>query len=201
MSDSLRLHGLYSPWNSPGQNTEWVAFPFSRGSSWNRNQAQVSCIAGGFFTSWATKEAQFNTLVVVVVAAAAVWLLSCVQLLWPHGQRSLTGYSPWDSPGKNTGVGCHFFLQGIFPTQESNPGLLNCRQILYQLSYKRSFACNDGQIGSYNSGSAEVKKSRYKCLPPKVRVPGACPRPDPDQTNSALGQISPTALRGSGLQA
>ena len=38
--------------------------------------------------------------------------------------------------GKNTGVGSHFLLQGIFPTQESNPGLLPCRQILYQLSYE-----------------------------------------------------------------
>ena len=38
---------------------------------------------------------------------------------------------PWDSPGKNTGVGCHFLLQGIFPTQGSNPGLLHCRQTLY----------------------------------------------------------------------
>ena len=37
---------------------EWVAFPFSRGSSQTRNQTQVSCIAGGFFTSWATREAQ-----------------------------------------------------------------------------------------------------------------------------------------------
>ena len=36
----------------------------------------------------------------------------------------------WDSPGKNTGVGCHFLLQGIFPTQGSNPGLLHCRQML-----------------------------------------------------------------------
>ena len=42
---------------------------------------------------------------------------------------------PWDFPGKNTGVDCHFILQGIFPTQESNPGLLHCRQILYQLKY------------------------------------------------------------------
>ena len=40
-----------------------------------------------------------------------------------------------DSLGKNTGVGCQFFLQGIFPTQISNPGLLHCQQILYQLSY------------------------------------------------------------------
>ena len=36
-----------------------------------------------------------------------------------------------DSPGKNTGVGCHALLQGIFPTQGSNPGLPYCRQILY----------------------------------------------------------------------
>ena len=43
-----------------------------------------------------------------------------------------------DSPGKNTGVGCHFLLQGIFLTQESNLGLLHCRQILHQLSYKGS---------------------------------------------------------------
>ena len=38
---------------------------------------------------------------------------------------------PWDFPGKNTGVGCNFLLQGIFPTQGLNPGLLSCRQILY----------------------------------------------------------------------
>ena len=44
---------------------------------------------------------------------------------------------PWDSPGKNTGVGCHFLLQGIFPTQGLNLGLLHCRQILDQLSYDR----------------------------------------------------------------
>jgi len=45
---------------------------------------------------------------------------------------------PWDSSGKNTGVGCHFLLQGIFPTQGSNPGLLHCRQILYHLSHQGS---------------------------------------------------------------
>ena len=40
-----------------------------------------------------------------------------------------------DSPGKNTGVGCHAFLQGIFPTQGLNPGLPHCMQILYCLSF------------------------------------------------------------------
>ena len=42
---------------------------------------------------------------------------------------------PWNSPGKNTRVGCHALLQGIFPTQGSNPGLLHCRQILYHLNH------------------------------------------------------------------
>src|SRR5574341_1014529 len=53
--------------------------------------------------------------------------------LRPHGL-----YSPWNSPGQNTEVGSLSLLQGIFPTQELNPGLPHCRQILYQLSHKRS---------------------------------------------------------------
>ena len=44
----------------------------------------------------------------------------------------------WDSPGKNTGVGCHALLQGIFPTQGSIPGLLHCRWILHHLSHQGS---------------------------------------------------------------
>ena len=53
-SNSLRLHGLCSPWNSSGQNMEWVAFPFSRASSQPRDRTQISCIPGGFLTSWVT---------------------------------------------------------------------------------------------------------------------------------------------------
>ena len=62
-------------------------------------------------------------------------LLSCVRLLWPHG---LYLYSPWNSPGQNTGVGSLSLLQEIFPTQGSNLGLPHCRSILYQLSHKGS---------------------------------------------------------------
>ena len=50
VSESLRSHELYSPWNSPGQNTGVVASLFSWGSSQPRDQTQVSCIAGRFFT-------------------------------------------------------------------------------------------------------------------------------------------------------
>ena len=56
--------------------------------------------------------------------------------LQPHGLQPTRLLCPWDFPGKNTGVGCHFLLQGIFLTQGSNPDLLHCRQILYHLSYE-----------------------------------------------------------------
>ena len=66
--------------------------------------------------------------------------LSRVRLCGPM-DCSLSVLCPWDSPGKNTGVGCHFLLQGIFPTQGSNPGLPHCRQILYHLSHQERPRC------------------------------------------------------------
>ena len=117
MSDSLYSYVLYSPLNSPGQNTgmgscshlqqifwtqglnpgllhcrlilyqlgywgspwilEWVAYPFSRGSSWPRNWTRVSCIAGSFVTSWATR----NTLIALkhLLSTHKVFgLISCI---------------------------------------------------------------------------------------------------------------------------
>ena len=52
--------------------------------------------------------------------------------------------SPWNSPGQNTGVGSLSLLQGIFPSQGSNPGLPHCRRILYQLSHKGSPTISKG---------------------------------------------------------
>ena len=45
---------------------------------------------------------------------------------------------PWNFPGKNTAVGCHFLLLGIFPTQGLNLGFMHCRHILYHLSHQGS---------------------------------------------------------------
>ena len=58
---------------------------------------------------------------------------SCLTLCDPMDYTS-----PWNSPGQNTGVGSLSLLQGIFPTQGSNPCLLHCRWILYQLNHKGS---------------------------------------------------------------
>ena len=61
-----------------------------------------------------------------------VYIISCI---WQFLTIWMVAYlCPWGFPGENTGVGCHFLLQGIFPTQWSNPRflcLLHCRQILY----------------------------------------------------------------------
>ena len=79
-------------------------------------------------------------------------ILSCSVVsnsLQPHGL-----YSPWNSPGQNTGVGSLSLLQGIFPTQGSNPGLPHCRWILYQLSHKGSPGILEWVAYPFYSGSS-----------------------------------------------
>ena len=58
--------------------------------------------------------------------------------LWPHELQLSRFLCPWDFPGKNTRVGWHSLLQGIFSTQGLNLGLLHCRQVLHQLSHQES---------------------------------------------------------------
>ena len=70
---------------------------------------------------------------------------SCPTLCDPTDYRTRL-LCPRDSPGGNSGVGCHFLLQGIFPTQGSNPCLLHCRQILYHLSYREVPLLKEWQI-------------------------------------------------------
>ena len=60
-----------------------------------------------------------------------------IELRSPTLQADSLPAEPQEKP-KNTGLGSLYLLQGIFPTQESNQGLLHCRQILYQLSYQGS---------------------------------------------------------------
>ena len=86
--------------------------------------------------------------------------LSCVRLF-----ATLWLYSPWNSPGQNTGVGSLSLLQGIFPTQGSNLGLLHCRQILYQLSHKGSPSVPEWVIYLFSSGfSWPSNWARVSCI-------------------------------------
>ena len=69
-----------------------------------------------------------------------------------------------DSPGKKTGVGCHTLLQGIFPTQELNPGLPHCRQILYHLSHRGSPRILEWVACPFSRGSYQPRKSKWDLL-------------------------------------
>ena len=64
-------------------------------------------------------------------------------------------YSPWNSPGQNTGVGSLSPLQGIFPTQGLNPGLPHCSQVLYQLSHKGSPRILEWVVYPFSSRSSQ----------------------------------------------
>ena len=79
--------------------------------------------------------------------------------LQPHGL-----YSPWNSPGQNTRVGSLSRLQGIFPTQGSNPDLPHCRHILYQLSHKGSPRILEWVAYPFSSGSSQPRdQTRVSC--------------------------------------
>ena len=79
--------------------------------------------------------------------------------LWPHGLWPARLLCPWAFPGKNTGVGCQSLLQGIFPTQGLNPGLLNCRQTLPSTIWATREDC----LGSYN-GILYSSENNYSYL-------------------------------------
>ena len=106
---------------------------------------------------------------------------SCLTLCHPMDCSPPGSSVQGDSPGKNTGVGCHALLQGIFQTQESNQGLLHCRQILYQLSYQ-------GSLYPLAATAAAVASVVSDSVRPHRRQPIRLPRPwDSPGKNTGVG--------------
>ena len=119
--------------------TERVALTCTLAHVWIRWLAGSSCVTGSSDQCW-------------WLLGAMGWAgsltregTSCVSehclvshCLGPGGLQPPRLLCPRNSPGKSTGVGCHFLLQGIFPTQGLNSGLLHWRQILYHLSHQGS---------------------------------------------------------------
>ena len=79
-----------------------------------------------------------NTFKVCLYKCVYLVTQSCPTLRNPLDCSLPSSSNHGDSPGKNTGMGCHALLQGIFPTQGSNPGLPHCRWIPYHLSHQGS---------------------------------------------------------------
>ena len=105
----------------------FCSYPLYRGAphltllSWPKRMAQY------------LREKKYVSVRNTVEQGASVLVAQSCLSLWDPVDYSLC---PRDSPGKNTGVGCHSVLQGIFPTQGWNPGLPHCRQILYCLGHQ-----------------------------------------------------------------
>ena len=90
----------------------------------------------------------------------SIKLLGDWESLRPHGL-----YGPWNSPSKNTGVGSRSLLQGLFPTEGSNPGLPHCRQILNQLSHQGSPRILEWGAYPFSRGSAWLRnRTRVYCI-------------------------------------
>ena len=164
---------------------EWVAFPFYRVSSQPRDQTQVSHIAGRLFITISTWTFKDWFSLKLINTNLRGWILNDIlqqrapkmsqsiskssesashsvmsDSLRPHGL-----YSCWNSPGQNTGVGSFSLLQGIFPTQGSNPGLLYCRNILYQLSHKGNPRILEWVAYPFSSGSSQPRNwTEVSCI-------------------------------------
>ena len=148
MSNSLQPHGLYSPRNSPDQNT---------------GVDSLSLLQGIFPTQGSIPGLPHCRQVLYLLShkGSPLIVISFIKIsdqisrsvmsdsLQPHGL-----YSPRNSPRQNTGVGSLSLLQGIFPTQGSNPGLPHCRRILYQLSHQESPRILEWVADPFSSGSS-----------------------------------------------
>ena len=101
----------------------WISFPF-------RSPERTE-----YSSSW-----RFSIVIYFIRACTRAKSLQLCLILCDRMDCSLPRSSVnGDSPGKNTGMGCHALLQGIFQTQGSNLGLLYCRWILYCLRYQGSY--------------------------------------------------------------
>ena len=133
--------------------------------------------------------------------------------LWPHGLLPTRIICPWDSSGKNTGVGCHAFLQGIFLIQGSNLHLLLGRQILYHwatreahdcywISYINTIVANTRQVTSWREcWRNQVSHLKHRGGEAKSRLQGKskwsyknCKRETFDSSVGSCGLSTPASV-------
>ena len=120
----------------------------SPGWSWEqrgtiRNISRIRVEGGNSMLRWSWRDGLVNThhlkIYCVFSNFVVVQLLSHVQHFCdPHELQHAKLLCPWDFTGKNTGIGCHFVFQGIFPTQGSNPYLLHWQVDSLLLSHQGS---------------------------------------------------------------
>ena len=137
---TLATHGLsparlLCPWDSPGKNTGVGCYFLFLGKMLVGDKTTFKYIC----RNWPFLPMNFKVKDSIRRSVVS-------NSLQPHGLWPARLLCPWNSPGKNTRVGWHFLLQGIFLTQGWNPGLLLCRQILYRLHRKPNRKFSEGSF-------------------------------------------------------
>ena len=148
LCDPMDCHPLGSSVHGVLQATipEWVAFPFPK----EFPQPLLNpCLLHLLHWQEDSLALSHHTVLLCLVAQKCLTLCNPMDYSWI--------LCPWDSPGKNTGVGCHAFLQRIIPTQGSNPGLLYCRRILYHLNHQGSPWILNLVAYSFSRGSSQTR--------------------------------------------
>ena len=137
------VHGI-----SKARILDWVAISFSKGFSQFRDQSSIpyiSCIGRWILNCWTIREAHYLLSRVLPISRAQ----SCLTLCYPM-DCSLPGSSfcPWDSPGKNTGVGCHSFPDpGVESTSLLLPALAG-RFFTTSATWEASLQCGCSVVSS-----------------------------------------------------
>ena len=99
---TLRPHGLYCPWNSPGQNTGMGSLSLLQGIFQPRDWTQVSCTAGRFYTSWATREAMEGCSMGCSIGNNA--MEGCYYYRWGDGAPKKLSHLPQNTSPMSAGV-------------------------------------------------------------------------------------------------
>ena len=149
---------------------EWITRKMRKYSEKNKNENKTYNTVGSAWSS-----ARTCACCTCVCTHARAQLCPTLQ---PHGLQPARLFCPWDSPGKNTGTGCHSLLQGIFPTQELNPRLLHLlhwQADSLPLSTREECVCVCVCVSVKSDGGIFLVAQWLLLRPAKAGVPGSVP--------------------------
>ena len=109
-----------------------------------------------------------NSVTLLLKVKVKVLVIVTFDSLRPHGLQPSRILCPWNSPSKNTGVGCHSFHQGIFLTQIWNLGILYCKQILYHLSHQEGGPVTQRWTSNQNHNYQETVRNAKSQAPSQI---------------------------------
>ena len=155
MASPTKWTGVWTNWETVRDREAWCAtiHGVEKSQTWLSDWIELNWTELGTSAEFQISQAKF----LLITFCSSIRILN-FSSLWPHGL-----YSSWNSPGRNTRVGSRSLLQGIFPTQGSNPGFSHCRQIVYQLSHRGSPRILEWAAYPFSRGSSQPRSQTRVC--------------------------------------